>query len=223
MNIANASGGPDGPVWHEEIDALIRGIAHALSNRAAALSLAAESVDDADPELRTESRERLTSEVARLGEVTELLKLLPMEGVGRPEAFQVDEVVASAVALHRHHLGLRAVPLDVVVGENVPPVRVERRILLRALVLLLSAARRAAQTRDETVRLSIDGAADRVSIGTTTPVSSVGRELEQLASRMGGLAVGGPAGLRMEIPSLAALRAREAQTRPSDTADGGAA
>ena len=222
MNITSAPDGPDGPVWVEEIDALIRGIAHAMSNRTAALSLAAESVDDPDAELRSESRERLISEVARLGEVTDLLKLLPMEGLGRPEAFQVREVVAEAVALHRHHLGLRAVPLDIVHGESVPPVRIERRVLLRALVLLLSAARRAAQGRDEPVTLSIEGDADQVSIHTTTSVPSVGRELAELAGRMGGSVSGGPTGLRMQIPSLAALRAREATARPGDTAKGGA-
>src|SRR5690349_22537714 len=62
--------------WSELCDALVRGLAHALSNRVGAL-MALVDLESAD--LSPEERQLLPREIDRLQEINRMLKLLPAE------------------------------------------------------------------------------------------------------------------------------------------------
>lgn len=197
-----------GPAWAEEGDALVRGLAHALSNRVAALSLAADDLHDEAAEVRQDARARIATEVERLAALDRLLKLVPAERAARPQALLPSEVLADALALHAHHPELRDVPIAHESTEAAPPVRVPRSTLLRLLVLLLSSARRAADGGGVSVRLNGDDAELRV---TVAPAGEPG-EATALAASLGGRVEREEAGLALVLPSLAALRAREGRS-----------
>lgn len=199
------SGAARGPSWAEEGDALVRGLAHALSNRVSALSMASDELLDEAPAVREEARERIATEVARLAALDRLLKLVPADRGARPQALLPAEVLADAVALHAHHLELRDVPIVEAVDPATPPVRVPRATLLRALVLLLSCGRRAAGGGGVVVRLGGDDSALRVAVA---PAGDPG-EAETLAASLDGRVERADGALTLVLPSLAALRARE--------------
>ncbi|HYD52685.1 MAG TPA: hypothetical protein VEA99_08660, partial [Gemmatimonadaceae bacterium] len=153
--------------WAEESESILRGLAHALSNRAIALDLAGDALDDEEAEARAAATAQIRGESVRVAELTRLLKLLPREGLGRPQALQVSEVLADAVALHAHHLELRDLPLTTAIAAEALPVRVERWALLRALVLLIAMARRAARAEGSAgggVAIRVEGTEDETRV-----------------------------------------------------------
>lgn len=197
-----------GPTWAEEGDALVRGLAHALSNRVAALSLAADDLADESPDVAAEARARLAGEVERLATIDRLLKLVPGDRAARAQALLPGEVLADALALHAHHLELREVTLRGAADASAPPVRVPRALLLRALVLLLSAGRRAAGGGAVSVTMDGDASALRVVV---SPAGDPG-EAADLAAAIGGRIELAEGRATMSLPSLQAVRERE---RPS--------
>ena len=197
--------------WADESDAIVRGLAHALSNRILALGMAGESLDDPDERARADARAQVRVEAERLAQITRLLKLLPRDGQGRPQALQLAEVLADALALHAHHLELRDSPVSTAVAASALPVRVERWALLRALVLLVAAARRAARdatSRGGAVVISVEGSDEECWVRSEGRLGAPGGDLESLATAMGGR-VESDGGLRLVLPSLAAVRRRE--------------
>jgi signal transduction histidine kinase len=200
--------------WTEEGDALVRGLAHTLSNRVAALGFTAESLGFDDAGSPEELRQDLGKELRRLGDLTRLFKLLPREGIGRQEALQVADVLADAMALHEHHLELRDIPIRSEIQADVLPVRVERWALLRALVLLLSAARRMAGVPADRggVTASVGGDQGEVWVVVTAAAADT-NELRALAERIGGRLDSGGSELRLVMPSLLRVRDRERAER----------
>jgi len=203
--------------WAEESEAIIRGLAHTLSNRAAALGLAGESLEDEEAEVRREASAQVQKEVEQIAEIARLLKLLPRDGVGRPQALQLSEVLADAVALHGHHLELRGITLATSVSASALPVRVDRWALLRALVLLIAGARRGAQTEGgeggggEAVTIFVEGTEMESWVRTESDGGTASEELEALAGAMDGRVDRSAQGVRLVLPSLLALRQREQQ------------
>jgi C4-dicarboxylate-specific signal transduction histidine kinase len=198
--------------WPEESEAIVRGLAHALSNRVVALGMAGESLDDPEDAVRAEARAQVRGEAERLAEVTRLLKLLPREGLGRPQALQISEVLSDALALQAHHLELRDLAVSTAVSATVLPVRVERWALLRALVLLIGEARRVARERADAaapVVLTVDGTEDECWVVASAKGARPGVELAALAAEMGGRMADSPDEIGLVLPSLAAVRRRE--------------
>lgn len=187
--------------WAAEADALLRGLAHALSNRVAALTLASEEFGVSDADVVAEARARVDEEVARLREVDRLLKLLPADGRARRDPLLPAEVLADAVALHAHHLELRDVPIVIEASGEPTPVRVVRSTLLRTFCVLLSAARRASGGGAVTARLQ--ASADEVRFECVPHGDAYGAAA--LATVIGGEMDGAT----LVLPSLAALRASE--------------
>lgn len=197
--------------WAEESESIVRGLAHTLSNRVASLGLAGESLEDEALAVRAEATTQVQREVEQIAEVTRLLKLLPRDGVGRPQALQLSEVLADAIALHSHHLELRTIALATSVSASALPVRVDRWALLRALVLLIASARRGARTegRGEAVTLFVEGTEAESWVRTEGGGEDVAEELRALAAAMEGRLDAADDGLRIVLPSLLALRQRE--------------
>jgi nitrogen-specific signal transduction histidine kinase len=153
-------------LWADEQAALVRGLAHALSNRVgtvvAAVGLLAVGEPAPEPLVVV-----LHGEGDRLEELLGLMRLLAGDGGGgAPEPIHLPDIVTPAVALHSHHPAHRDVPCEVVPDPLAPPVRAPHTGLARALLVLLSAAKqgrdggavvRWAAVGDE-VALLVDGA-----------------------------------------------------------------
>jgi hypothetical protein len=166
MTDADAALTTTAAVWERETDAVLRGLAHALSNRVAALVLSAGELTDPDTDVAAEAASRVVREGERLREIDRVLKLLPRDRRAREEALELREVVDAAVALHRQRADLRDREVRVTVDAGVLPVRVERAALMRALVLLLAVATRPAEGDDVLVRVA--GDAERAWVEITT-------------------------------------------------------
>jgi hypothetical protein len=135
-------------VWRELLDELLRGVAHALSNRVATVSAAAYLASGGEP-LEPDMAAALSAESERLERLLGDLRLLPAPLDGAREPLLLAETVAQAIDLHRHHLGLREVPVALTTDATVPPVSCNPVRALHLLLVMLTALRLAA--RDTTV------------------------------------------------------------------------
>ena len=139
--------------WAAERDLLLRGLNHALSNRVGTLAAVAGVLEPGDT-VRPHVAQVLHDETARLERLLTLYRLLPEEPEGSTEPLHVPDVMPAILELHAEHPDLRDVPCTVeAVGVNVP-ARAAPGALNHALLLALSAAKRAAGA-DGRVRLAI--------------------------------------------------------------------
>jgi hypothetical protein len=144
-------------VWRELLDELLRGVAHALSNRVATVSAAAYLASGGEP-LEPDMAAALSAESERLERLLGDLRLLPAPLDETREPLLLADAVAQAIDLHRHHLGLRDVPVALATDATVPPVACNPVRALHLLLVMLTALRLVA--RDTTV-IGPDG---RVSV-----------------------------------------------------------
>lgn len=132
--------------WLAEQSALLRGLAHALSNRVGTLVAATGLLvpgGGASPTIVGVLRE----EGDRLEELLGLMRLLagPSDvGAEAPEPIHLPDLVTPTVELHAQHPMLRDVPVTVTPDPLAPPVRARHAGLTRALLVLLSAAKQGA-------------------------------------------------------------------------------
>lgn len=184
------------------VESILRGLAHALNNRAAALSavieLSRDSADDADV-----TNSILDTELTRVQDLVKVVRSIGApRGVSEAVAPRdlIPEVLA-ALALHAEQRD-RVIAID---AASAPPARLQRWMLLRALIALAATApATAAGGRDVRLVLHEDGDWLVVRIeGNEVPHGSI--YAAELARAMGGEPL--PTGFR--IPSLAALRRRE--------------
>jgi hypothetical protein len=187
--------------WIHHAESILRGVGHALNNRAAALGAIVElsGADDV-----AETRELAQGEVRRLSELARALLFIGDRG-GGVQAFAPADAAHEARALLELHRDFReGVPaMDAARGG---PVRTRRDTFVRALVALASRVPRepvatpptlTIATEDDWVvaQLSGDG-------GAVTPL------VAELARAMDGEPLSPPRyGFR--VPSLKAIRRRE--------------
>ena len=217
-----SGGAVEGP-WLGVSDALLRGVGHALNNRAAALSavvqvLASEENGPLEGALRAETE--------RLQRAVELLRLLPRRWGSEPEPVLVDDVVRSAIELLVLHADLPELRYEWTADGSLPPTLVEPSLLTHVLCLLgTAAAREAGRTgaRSGSFRGSSTAETVRVevSVGEGNPayagVSEEGGTADAdaagaLIARAGGsFEMEKKGGLRLAftLPTLAAARRRE--------------
>lgn len=125
--------------WRLVSDAVLRGLNHELSNRAAALSALARMVEPAEPP-GSEVAGLLASETVRLEETLRLYRLLPGGRAREAEPVLVADALADARALHAQHAGLAGVPCAVDGDPGaLPPAIAPLEGLVHALTLLLGA------------------------------------------------------------------------------------
>lgn len=188
--------------WTRHVESILRGLAHALNNRAAALSAVIElSRDPADVAEMTNSI--LDTELKHMQGLVKVVRSIgaPSGGI---EAITPRDVVPDALAALALHAGLRdrVITID---AASAPPARVARWMLLRALIAVAAKAP-AVDAGGRNVRLTLleegDWLLARVE-GGGAPSESI--YAAELARAMGGE----PLSRGFRIPSLAALRRRE--------------
>jgi hypothetical protein len=188
--------------WDEHVESVLRGVAHALNNRAASLSALMTLVIEADytPEV---TQSMLANDVDRLHEIVGVVRAVGAP-TGDVEAFDPSDAARSASAVLGLHAALR--DRKVTINAAAPPVRAHRWMFVRALVVL--AGRAALTDRRAPVSLEIreeDGWVRVSAFGVTTNHRSA--YLEEIATALGGEPLPGSSGFR--LPSLATLRQRE--------------
>lgn len=194
--------------WMLHVESVMRGVAHAMNNRAAALSavveLSQQGPDD-DPEA---TKSILSSELLRVSELARAVRLLgpPRSGT---EAFAPRDVVSDAIALLRLHSEQRkrVISIDT---SSAPPIRVPRWMFVRSLVALCASA--AARGNPAHLQAAVTADGDWVNVrvdGIDAELLSTSPYTAEVARAMGGEPLGDALGFR--IPSLPALRQREAR------------
>ena len=131
--------------WGLVSETLVRGLAHALSNRIATIGTIAEllRVGGDDPHAMSEM---LGIETERLEDVLEQMRALSARSPARMEAMRLSDAVAGAMALHSYHPERRSVAVTIEPGDESRPVLVDPLVLQRQLLILLDAATHAAMS-----------------------------------------------------------------------------
>lgn len=196
--------------WSTLTDALLRGVAHALSNRTGALT----ALRDLGAS-EAETRELLAGEIERLTQLIRLLRLVPGEPTASPEALDVPATVADAVAVLGLHPQIREVRWTIATAGTPQPVRAERWVLLRSLLLLLAGALADAVSqgaRELRVTTTGDEQATALVVGAdqTTRWREPTAYARTLADRMGAALSWDAGALELRLPTLAEARRREA-------------
>lgn len=192
--------------WEGHVEDVLRGVAHALSNRAASVSAMLELSMDSD---RSDSATGalLPAELQRLNELVDVVR-----AVGAPradaEAFDARDAAATARAVMSLHAALRerTVTVD---APSALAVRTPRWMFVRALVATV--ARGWGSTAGtSTIRLSEESGWIVSRVTTAGPAVAPERRsryADELALAMGGEPLSGAPGFR--IPTLAEVRRRE--------------
>lgn len=203
MSTSSHPGWPQ--LWLPELEAIARGVAHSMSNRAGALGALVELGDAAHPE----GQAGIRSELARLYEVNALLKLLVAPPRGEAEALTLAEVCSDAARLHSLRLDLRDVPCAVVADRDVA-VRTDRVRLLQLLVVLLARAGTRAPAR---LAMEVSGTESESRVHLTgvagAPASHGSHDLHAYARELGALLTEGRDEVVLVLPSLQEIRRRE--------------
>ncbi|MFL5562756.1 MAG: hypothetical protein ACJ79K_14895 [Gemmatimonadaceae bacterium] len=155
-------------------DAILRGMAHALSNRVAALGGVSMLADPG--QIWTERLSKaLQDEARRLEEILRLMRLLPNDGRGEPGAVELQPLIPDVVALHAYNSALLQVECATVHDRETMPVYANRPQLVHALLLAIDTGKRHAMARGARVVVSYAGDSERVMIRVATEPSANAR------------------------------------------------
>lgn len=230
---------PETPSFDPLRDAILRGMAHALSNRVAALG----GINGlADPgQIWTERLAKaLGDEARRLEDILRLMRLLPDDGRGEAGAIELQPLVPDVIALHAYQSALLQVECTAVFDRETMPVFANRPRLVHSLLLAIDAAKRHAQRNGGRVVVSYGGDADVVTIRIATEpspspakpasnapaVAPASVPLTADGLRAGISSVGGPSDvalaiegeqvrIELAVPTLAAGRRAQLAARPA--------
>jgi len=197
--------------WRTISEELLQGLVHALNNRVAALSAFVELAKLGDEE--GDPLAALPAEIAQLHRVNAMFGLLP-ERKSEAEALELRDVLDDAIHLHEHHPRLRGEAVAVQFEGVAGAVRAPRWALVRALVILVHAAKRATESVPErggaAIRVLVNDEEISVHVGTD---AAPGVDLVALAERCNGSVTTSGDDLTLTVPSLRALRRREREAR----------
>ncbi len=160
--------------WLSIHDDLLRGLAHAMSNRVATVSAAASLFDEQTlPHL--DVLEGLRGEAERLGALLLALRLLPRRGDGALEPMMASDAVHAALTLIAHHPEFRNIACRFDPGHDVPPIRAEPGAVAHALCAALCAATRIARAaRLDGVLVHIESTGSEVHVYVTAEGAHAG-------------------------------------------------
>jgi hypothetical protein len=199
--------------WTTLSDELLQGLVHALNNRVAALSAFVELARLGDEEAAPMMV--LPAEISQLQRVNALIGLLPQRS-SEPEALELPLVLDDALRLHEHHPRLRFEHCAVAREGTPLPVRAPRWALLRALVMLVHAAKcTGGSEQRHGSQLRVLGDQTFVSVHVATPAEP-SPSLVALAERCGGTCSREGDELVLRLPSILELRRRERVGRDRD-------
>jgi signal transduction histidine kinase len=216
---SDVSGDAGAARWLSVHDDLLRGLAHAFSNRVATVSAIAALFDASRvPDERVLAG--LRTDADRLDGLLEQLRQLPRRAEADLEPLMPGDCVRAALALFEHHPAYRDIRCTVVVGDDMQPVRADPAALQHALCVALTAASRVGAGRDGAgsagVRLALTVEGDVVRIDVSADGSTGEgdeRELALDADAIGWLLAGSngrghayPYGCLIELPTLQASR-----------------
>lgn len=144
-------------------DVILRGMAHALSNRVAALGSISGVIDPG--QVWTEKMgQLLDGEARRLEDILRLLRLLPKDDRVPPGAIELQPLIPDVVALHAYNSALLQVECAVDYDRETMPVYASRPQLVHTLLLIIDAAKRHVQPTGGRVTIRYSGDAERVTI-----------------------------------------------------------
>jgi len=194
--------------WNHVVEQVMHGVAHALNNRAAALSAVIDLSKDGDELEGTGGI--LAQELQRVRDLSFVIRSMgpPRAGV---EAFAPRDAATDALAVIAMHAGQRerVAKIDANTGAA---VRAPKWMFVRALVaLVVSVPVSGVATHGVRVVVAEDGdwVVTRVD-GFRAQLGAQSRYTEEMAQAMGGDPLDGALGFR--LPSLTALRRREGRT-----------
>jgi hypothetical protein len=188
--------------WDGHVESVLRGITHALNNRAASLS--ALMTLCMEPDYTRESTQvMLSAEVERLRDIVNVVRAVgaPKGGI---EAFDPRDASRAAQEVLALHAALRG--RIVTITGSAGPVRAQRWMFVRALVAMAGAA--ASADAQAPVVLELSEAGDWVQAVVAGGQRS-GRSvyIDEIATALGGETLSHASGFR--IPTLASIRRRE--------------
>lgn len=183
--------------WNEHVEAVLRGVSHALNNRSAALSALIQLADDGEEGATL--RAILATELERVTGLAAAIRSISTPRAGE-EAFAPADAAQEAHEVLLLHSDMRNVAAQIEV-RDAAPVRVQRWMFVRSLIVLAVQAARAGG-RVELAAMGDDVAA---RVGGATPQPSL--YVREVARAMGGEALEDGRGFR--LPTLATLRRRE--------------
>ncbi len=194
------------PVLYED---LVAGIIHSMNNSVTVLGVSLElsSEDDLQSDAPV-----LRRELMKLISLIGLTSTLSSRSI-RHEALELRSVLDLALTIHALNPATRSVACAVHVTGVVPPVRVSRSMLLRALLLLIDGAKRAHGADGEGVAIEVTGDAESVVVrapsGTTLSPDAMA-----LATSCGGTLVAHDGWALFALPSLASVRRASRTEQP---------
>ncbi|MEP6989966.1 MAG: hypothetical protein ABJA80_03480 [bacterium] len=195
--------------WTPLFEELLQGLVHAMNNRITSLSAFAElAAMDGEP---IEAR-LLRNEVARLHAASAQVGLLAHRNP-EAEALELAPQITTALGIHAHHPRMRSVECTLEQQGNPLPVRVPRWAILRLLLLLIDAAKRAGdEAGGEAVPIQLSGDDVAVRVAVRTP-GSPDDDILALATTCGGTLTATHGHWVLELPSLLEVRREERQVR----------
>jgi len=185
--------------WTLHVEAVLRGVAHALNNRAATLSALIQLADDAEP--APTLRAILATELERVTGLAAAIRSIGTPRAGE-EAFAPADAVSEALQVLALHSDQRDAT-TVIDARDAAPVRVRRWMFVRALIVLAVNAGRAGTNVRMEIRSSGNDLVVRVASESPAPSPYV----QEIVRAMGGEMLGD--GLGFCLPTLAAIRQRE--------------
>lgn len=187
--------------WNDHVEAMMRGVAHSLNNRAAALSAVLELSRERDED-PAGTNAILRTELARVRDMASAVRLMGPQRAGA-EAFAPEDVVEQASSLMRLDSD-QTLPLTIE-ARGAPPVRAERWMFIRALVILGVRARPTA-TGANLITMRLGAEDDWLVVELVDARAGESRYLTELVAAMDG-ELAADRGFR--LPTLAVVRRRE--------------
>ncbi len=149
-------------LWFETIDAIIRGLGHALNNRALALGATIESMDPKRP-VGQQLASGLARETERLTDQLHQLRVLPFSIEREPMPLLLRDVLSAAIHLHRAHASLGDIPAYLEGSAETPPVLAPESALMHAALVTLTALKVFASPGG-IVRITCSGNSDQAEV-----------------------------------------------------------
>ena len=185
--------------WNAHVEAVLRGVVHTLNNRAAAISALIQLADDGEP--AGTLRGILATELER---VTGLAAAIRTIGTprGGEEAFAPGDAAAEAMDVLKHHAEQRELS-TMIESRGAPPIRVQRALFVRALIVLAANGGRA----NAGARVTMESSGSDLAVRIEGAAPAASPFVHEIASAMGGEALDDGRGFR--VPTLASVRQRE--------------
>ena len=187
--------------WIRLVEGVLRGVAHALNNRAAALAALVELTSE-PAEQPAVLHEILNTEQQRVRDIVRAVLTIGAPP-GDAEALLPDDIATDVRAVLDQHPDLRDGAVQIAVG-NSTPIRASRWAFGRALLALAAGLTGGTRGQPRTLAIVTEGDWLVLAADASGSASTLAAEL---ARHMGGEPLDGRYGIR--LPTLAALRRRE--------------